>query len=165
MLARLKEFIRRQAKPRRVAIRLLLLLATLISIMGFTMTNNFAFVGIPFVVGTIIVMVVLRWRKTIKPEEAYSLRVDRMLAVLQLAVASIMATLFLFYAIENKSTEVVIGYVVILVPLLGLSVLSVLHFAHAVRCGREFERTEGSADEIVTRGVRGVEDRGHVSPD
>ncbi|MFH1150928.1 MAG: hypothetical protein V1748_10695 [Actinomycetota bacterium] len=127
-----------------VVMRLLLVVATFGSVMGFNFTQFSGFVILPFLAGVVMAGLAISARK--RDRDMAKVVRNRRAAAFQLVVSCLMVTGFLIYAIVESETVKIIGFSIMLGTLLLLASLAVLIYfrarkLHRLSCGEVREST------------------------
>lgn len=114
--------------------RLLLVVATLVSVMGYNFTHFPGFVALPFLAGMVMAGLAISARK--RDRDMAKVVRNRRAAAFQLVVSCCMVTGFLVYAILESETTDAIGFGIMLGTLLLLASLAVLIYFRARKLHR-----------------------------
>lgn len=121
---------------KRVAVRVLVILATCAATFGFRFTGNYLFLALPPAAVAVLFVLVHGWNKLPADEDAHTRRHRSRRSIhLQLAIVLLALSGFFVYSILQHNRESAVGYFILLVELGLLILLTVAEYVRAIRRG------------------------------
>lgn len=127
---------------RRIVVRLLVLLATCVTTLTYTLTKNLWVLLVPPIAAVLLIVVYRRWRVPVSAQEESRRKRERKGLFIQLSVMLvILAGLFVYYILQGKAQSA-LGYSVLIAELGILIVLTVIQYVLEIRSDFDQPRWE-----------------------